>query len=160
MTDLSGAGISVDLPAGWGGEISSEQTTALGSDGTEPPPGARRSSVVHLANFVLPQHRGTFGDGAVELMTFGDVLMVLYEYDSSAAETGLFAHLGTPGPVKVGDFDRYNLQRTIPGQSGIQLFFSEAGRAFCWYIVVGSHFDRIDSLPMINHILGSLVIEP
>jgi hypothetical protein len=93
-------------------------------------------------------------------MDFGDVFMVLFEYERSSAGVGLFAHQGTPGSVKVGDFDRNQLQRLIPGQSGLQLFFSTAGRAFCWYIVIGSHFDRIDSIPTINEVLGALVIEP
>jgi hypothetical protein len=159
MSELSGSGISVDLPTGWGGEISGS-AGVLGSEGVDPPPGVEQSKVMHLANFSLPADRGTFGDGVVEIMDFGDVFMVLFEYERSSAGVGLFAHQGTPGSVKVGDFDRNQLQRLIPGQSGLQLFFSTAGRAFCWYIVIGSHFDRIDSIPMINEVLGALVIEP
>ena len=93
-------------------------------------------------------------------MVYGDVFMVLFEYDRTSAAKGLFAHEGIPGPIKVSDFDRNQLQRAIPGQSGVQLFFTEAGRAFCVYIVVGSHFDRIDALAEVNHILASLVIDP
>jgi len=159
MTDLSGSGISVDLPSGWGGEISVEGVV-LGSDGVDPPPAAHQSNVMHLANFPLPVDRGHFGDGVVEAMAYGDVFMVLYEYDPAGAGTGLFARRGAPVSVKIGDFDRNGLQRAIPGQSGLQVFFSEAGRTFCWYIVVGSHFDRIDALPGINQVLRSLVIEP
>lgn len=160
MTDLSGSGIGVDLPPGWGGEISSERIEVLGSDGVDPPPVAHKSNVMHLANFPLPVDRGDFGDGVVDVMDFGDVFMVLFEYERSSADVGLFARRGTPGPVKVGDFDPSGLQHGVPGQSGLQVFFSEAGRAFCWYIVIGSHFDRIDSLPAINAVLRSLVIEP
>lgn len=160
MSDLSGSGISVDLPPGWGGEIRPERVEALETAGTAPPTLVRVPTLMHLSNFPLPADRGTFGDGVVERMEFGDVFMVLFEYDPASAGVGVFAHQGSPGPVKVGDFDRNALQRRVPGQSGLQLFFTEAGRAFCWYIVVGSHFDRVDALPMINGVLTSLVIEP
>ena len=160
MTELSRSGITLDLPPGWGGEISGDQAPVLGSEGTDPPPGVERSNVAHLANFVLPADRGTFGAGVVEFMDYGDVFMVLYEYERAGAGAWLFAHHGAPGPVKVGDFDRNNLQRLIPGQSGLQLFFTEAGRAFCWYIVIGNHFDRVDALPTVNHVLRSLEIKP
>jgi hypothetical protein len=153
VTDLSGSGISLDLPAGWGGEIRPPGLTRLGADEVKLP------TVAHVANFPLPADRGDFGDGVVEIMQTEDVLMVLYEYDSSKAGDGLFRHEGTPGPLRRGDFDPAMLQRGVPGQSGLQLFFSDAGRAFCWYIVVGSHLDRSDVLPFINHVLGSLRID-
>ena len=35
-------------------------------------------------------------------------------------------------------FDRNSLQRAVPGQSGLQQFFTHRGRAFCLYVVLGS----------------------
>jgi len=159
MTELSGSGISVDLPAGWGGHIRAESVKRLTPAGVDPPVVVRSPTVVHLGNFPLPVDRGEFGTGVVEVMQTQDVFMVLFEYESSSAGTGLFAYTGSPGPVTAGDFDPNQLQRGIPGQSGLQLFFSEAGRAFCWYVVVASHLDRADAMPFINHVLRSLVIE-
>ena len=159
MTELSGSGISVDLPAGWGGHIRAESVKRLTPTGVDPPVVVRSPTVVHLGNFPLPADRGEFGSGAVEVMQTQDVFMVLFEYESSSAGIGLFAYMGSPGAVTAGDFDPNQLQRGIPGQSGLQLFFSEAGRAFCWYVVVASHLDRADAMPFINHVLRSLVID-
>lgn len=159
MTELSGSGISVDLPAGWGGQIRAESVKRLTPAGADPPVVVRAPTVVHIGNFPLPADRGEFGAGVVEVMQTQDVFMVLFEYESSSAGTGLFGHHGPPGPVTARDFDPNQLQRGIPGQSGLQLFFSEAGRAFCWYIVVASHLDRADAMPFMNHVLRSLVVE-
>ena len=159
MTELSGSGISVDLPAGWGGQIRAESVKQLTPAGADPPVVVRAPTVVHIGNFPLPVDRGEFGAGVVEVMQTQDVFMVLFEYESSSAGTGLFRYRGSPGPVTAGDFDQNQLQRGIPGQSGLQLFFSEAGRAFCWYVVVASHLDRADAMPFINHVLRSLVVE-
>jgi hypothetical protein len=47
----------------------------------------------------------------------------------------------------------------LPGQSGLQQFFTHRGRAFCLYVVLGSHIDRAEVLPRVNAVLDSLVIE-
>ena len=52
------------------------------------------------------------------------------------------------------------LRRGIPGQSGTQWFFTEAGRPFSFYAVLGSHTQRSLLVPRVNEVLGSLTLSP
>ena len=52
------------------------------------------------------------------------------------------------------------LRRGIPGQSGTQWFFTEAGRPFSFYAVLGSHALRPALVPRVNTLLTSLDAEP
>ncbi|HJU81637.1 MAG TPA: hypothetical protein VJ796_07785 [Acidimicrobiia bacterium] len=148
MTQLSGEGISVELPSGWEGAIGRS---------TELPDGAQRNVVAHFASFPLPPRRGDFGGGAVDLMDAGDALVVLFDYGQSAVGSALFASEGVPSVI-ASDFDRDILQKSIPGQSGVQRFFTVAGRAICLYVVVGSHIDRAEVIPAVNQLLESVHI--
>ena len=148
MTRLSGEGISFDLPAGWEGAIGRSSELA---------DGAVRNVVAHFASFPLPPRRGDFGGGAVDLMQPDDALVVLFDYGASAVGSALFAFEGLPA-ISGGDFDRDILQKSIRGQSGVQRFFTVSGRAFCLYVVVGSHIDRAEILPQIQQLLGSVRI--
>jgi hypothetical protein len=152
MSRLDGAGIRVEVPAGWEGSISGGGFQLLAD-------GARQPTVMHVASFPLPAERGSFGSGAVELMGTGDVLMVLFEYGADSVGTALFAAEGIPRNLQARQFDRNALQRALPGQSGLQQFFTHRGRAFCLYVVVGSHVDRHDAIPKINAVLDTVEIE-
>ncbi|NNC79142.1 MAG: hypothetical protein HKN94_03220 [Acidimicrobiales bacterium] len=159
MTELSGAGVRVDLPRGWEGEIfnrAPEPTRALS---TTLPTGETARNVIHLANFSLPTERGDFGSGAVELMNSGAVLVILFEHGPESVDTPLFARSGIP-TLSPQDFDPQQMQRTLSGQSGRQVFFNVAGRAFCLYVVLGSHRQRGMLVPVVNEVLANLVIEP
>ena len=145
---VSGAGISVDLPAGWEGSIRPPATL---------PDGAQRHSVTHLANFPLPPVRGEYGSGAVDLMSNGDVLIVLLEFGPESAGTPLFDKTRPPF-LRANDFSRDTLQQRVEGHGGCQRFFTEAGRPFCLYVVVGDHIDRVDVLESINSVLGGISI--
>lgn len=147
---FSGRQIAVDLPAGWEGQL--DEGLQLLSDG------AQRPTVMHLANFPLPPGRGDFGGGAIETMHPGDVLIVLFEYGPESAGQPLFSSQGIPRFVSKGDFSRETLHNSIPHMSGVQRFFTHAGRAFCLYLVVGSHMDRADVLGQINSVLASMEI--
>jgi hypothetical protein len=149
MSTLRAAGITVDLPTGWDGGIAEQ---AVLDDG------AIRRSVTHLANFPLPEHRGDYGAGVVNRMGWTDVLVVLLEFEPASKSEPLFAHKGLPRALRGSDFSRETLQRMIEGQSGSQLFFQEAGRAFCLYVVLGSHTDREDLIPAVNRVLGRIHI--
>ena len=48
------------------------------------------------------------------------------------------------------------VQRPLPGQSGAQYFFTEADRAFCLYVVLGSHARRRQLVPEVNLVLSTL----
>lgn len=152
MTRLNRSGVSVDIPAGWEGDISGGGFELLADGGREP-------TVLQVASFPMPAERGSFGAGAVELMDSGDVFMTLFEYGPDSVGTPLFATQGIPRQVLAGDFDRDALQYGISGQTGLQHFFTHNGRAFCLYIVLGSHLDRADLVPQVNSVLESLVIE-
>jgi hypothetical protein len=148
MTTLSAEGITVDLPIGWEGVIGA--STRLDD-------GSVRNVVAHFASFPLPGRRGDFGGGAVDFMTASDAFVVLFEYGRDAAGSALFGAEGVP-EIASGHFDRSVLQRPMPLQSGVQRFFSAAGRAFCLYVVVGSHVDRAEILPVVNQLIASLRI--
>lgn len=147
---LQSAGMSVDLPAGWEGEI--------GRGGEMAPQGiSRRPTVAHFANFPLPVERADFGAEAVEMMRTGDAFVALFEYGVESADRPLFSHRGVPR-IQARDFDRNALQHGLPGQSGLQRFFTVDGRAFSLYVVVGSHLDRADVIDEINQLLDSVTL--
>lgn len=149
--DLSAHGITVDVPPGWDGEIYRRRAETVGFA----PQSEQSKPVVHLANFPLMAERGDFGSGAVEVMVADNILIVLFEYGSGSVGTTLFRSQGIPR-VAPDDFAPHTMQRPLPGQSGAQYFFTEAGRAFCLYVVLGSHGRRRQLVPEINHILATL----
>lgn len=149
MSFLRRSGISVTLPGGWEGAIAERETLE---------DGAVRRSVTHVANFPLPERRGDYGGGAVEHMRWGDVLIVLLEFEPESTAQPLFARHGLPRDLRPSDFSRDTLQRRIEGQGGSQQFFQESGRAFCLYVVLGSYVDRADLLPAVNAVLARLEI--
>lgn len=142
-------GLTVDTPGGWDVRI---YRRAASEHGEEPFP------VMHAANFALPTIRGDFGSGAVDRMGHDDVLVVLLEFDAASAQTALFANGGIPRP-RPHDFHRAQLQRVLPGQSGAQWFFNTGPRAFCLYVVLGSHHRRARLIPPVNDLLDRLTID-
>ena len=52
------------------------------------------------------------------------------------------------------------LRRGIPGQSGTQWFFTESGRPFSFYAVLGSHAQRPALVPHVNTLLVVAHAEP
>jgi hypothetical protein len=148
---LDQSGIGVEVPPGWEGSISGGDFALLAHGASEP-------TVMHLGSFPLPVERGSFGSGAVELMNNQDIFMALFEYGPDSVGTALFAAEGIPRNLQARQFDRNMLQRALPGQTGLQQFFTHNGRAFCLYVVLGSHIDRADLLPRVNAVLDSLEI--
>ena len=151
MTRMARSGISVDVPTGWEGTIDGGGFEQLSTGGSRP-------TLMHVGSFPLPADRGSFGSGATELMNTDDILIVLFEYGPESAGTPLFAAEGTPRSLSPDDFDRDALQHAIPGQSGVQRFFTTGGRAFCLYVVLGSHIDRIELIPRVNQVLSTVEI--
>lgn len=151
MTRLAGSGIAVEVPSGWEGTIDGGGFPQLAS-------GAVRPTLLHVGSFPLPSGRGSFGSGATELMNTDDILIVLFEYGDDSVGTALFAHEGMPRRLEPDEFDRDALQRPLPGQSGLQRFFTERGRAFCLYVVLGSHIDRNELVPRVNGVLATIEI--
>lgn len=167
---ISGYGLTAALPPGWEGRITklAPQASLAPPASTSRASGARPETDVvettmpfmHLANFPLPPRRGAFGTGAVELMSGADALIVLFEYAANSARTALFAPSGLPRVLYPRAFDPRALQRILPGQAGYQAFFTEAGRPFSLYAVLGSQAQATTSVPAINRVLASLQIDP
>ncbi|MCU1370057.1 MAG: hypothetical protein JWO77_1251 [Ilumatobacteraceae bacterium] len=162
---LQSHGIETDLPAGWEGRIGlrtqpSADARAPGEVSAIGDAGERPNPVVHLANFALPEQRGDFGSGAVDLMGADDVLVVLFEYGPECAGTPLFKRTGIPTDLTPNMFSSSALQRTISGQAGCQIFFTENGRAFCSYTVLGRQSNALRVVPQANAALSRTRIAP
>jgi hypothetical protein len=124
-------GLSVVTPRGWDARI---YQRAAGDGGVTRP-------VLHAADFPLPNVRGDYGSGAVEIMGPDHVFLSLIEFDVAEAGSRLF---DKPRPTRLspGEFGPNQLQRVIAGQAGAQFFFKDRGRPFCLYVVIGSYADR------------------
>ena len=128
-TTVAAHGLRVALPQRWEARVYLRDGTAAD--------GAAIHPVAHLGNFALPPRRGDYGSGAVEVMRAAHAFVALVEFGASEVGTPLFSAQGMPRP-KLVDFATNALQRRLPGQLGVQRFFSENGRAFCLYVVLGS----------------------
>lgn len=161
---LQAHGIETSLLPGWEGRILMRGATTsrdAQKAGVEPDPSfAPPNPVVHLANFALPEDRGDFGSGAVDVMGDGDVLVVLFEYGPESAGTALFRRKGIPTDLRPSMFSASALQRTRPGQAGCQLFFTVENRAFCCYTVLGRQSAAARVLPQANATLAATRISP
>jgi hypothetical protein len=163
VTTIAAEGLSVDLPAGWEGEIyvrSAVPAAAPAANGAAPPAVGRAQPVLQLADFALPRTRGDFGGGAVELMGPRNLFVSLFEHGPGSVGTPLFASHRVPWPVSPSDFGPDRLQRPRPGQAGGQWFFTTEGRAFCLYVVLGSYALRTLLARHVNHALSRVRIGP
>lgn len=175
MPTLDRADLHVDIPSGWEGEIYSRgdagqvvaappsrpsaDPQAFGTaseSGTSSPDTAGRT-FVHLATFPLPADRADYGNGAVQLMGPDDIFIALLEHEREDATQPLFAPVGIP-QLTAADFRTDVLHRTLEGHSGHQRFFHVGDRAFCLYIVIGSHWNRSELVPRVNQMLAGLSI--
>ena len=143
--EISGYGISVDLPPGWEGRIYRR------------PEG---DPTLHAGNFPLPMEDGDFGTRALETMRSDGAFLVATEYDPALAGQGLFSQ-EAPAPLPAtSELNAWALLRVRPGQFGIQRFMTVGGRAFCVYVVVGSIPGPSALLGEANRVLRSLSIVP
>jgi hypothetical protein len=141
-------GLSVVTPRGWDARI---YQRAADADGEVTRP------VLHAADFPLPNVRGDYGSGAVEIMGPDHVFLSLIEFDAAEAKTSLFAK---PRPTRLspGEFGPNQLQRVIPGQAGAQFFFTDRGRPFCLYVVIGSYANRVALVARASEIFRSMEV--
>jgi hypothetical protein len=164
---VRGYGLEASLPAGWEGVLraappSVREPGEVGPMGADPDAGGdvRPGGVFHAGTFGLPSERGDFGSGAVELMRDEDTFVALLEYDPEEAGTALFAAEGLPRRLDPRRFSESALQRAVAGQAGYQHFFTEAGRAFCLYVVLGDVDDRLVQVRRVEQMLANIRIEP
>ena len=158
---LTAYGITTDLPPGWEGRISRRQPPATpdGRTGERGAPGDAPQPVAHLANFALPEDRGDFGSGAVDLMGTGHVFLALFEYGPESLGQPLFAPQGVP-ELRPTMFSATALQRVIQGQAGCQRFFTVHNRPFCLYAVLGRQGEAPVLVPAANLTLRATRIDP
>lgn len=148
MPILSAHGIEAPLPSGFEGRIFVRGT--IGREVTCP--------VAHFATFALPADVGDFGSGAVTLMGPNDIFASLFEYGQESVGTALFSRQGMPRALTTDDFRPTVLRRGLGGQSGTQWFFTESGRPFTLYVVLGSHLRRGALVPRANDLIGAIAI--
>jgi hypothetical protein len=149
MATIRAHGIAAHLPSGFEGRIF-----------VRPPAVGVSYPVGQFATFPIPDDIGDFGSGAVTLMGPADVFATLFEYGPESLGTALFSQQGIPASFTSEDFSPVRLRRGIPGQSGTQRFFTEAGRPFSFYAVLGSHVRRGSLVPTVNQLVSSLFISP
>lgn len=149
MATIRAHGIAAQLPTRFEGRIFVRPAAA----GMSYPVG-------QFATFPIPDDIGDFGSGAVTLMGPDDVFATLFEYGPESLGTALFSAQGRPSSFAPGDFSPVRLRRGIPGQSGLQRFFTEAGRPFSFYAVLGSHVRRESLVPRVNELISSFLISP
>jgi hypothetical protein len=74
--------------------------------------------------------------------------------------TRLFARQGRPVGLSPSDFRPALLRRALAGQAGTQWFFTEAGRPFSFYAVLGNQVNGPQLVPRVNQLLSSLSLSP
>lgn len=164
-------GMALDAPPGWEVRIGRRAPdapppaalfpAALGPVALGPValgPAALSRPVLHAATIALPEVRGDFGGSVTGRLGELDVFVSLFEYGPEAVSTPLFATRGRPD-LGAADFSPAGLQRSIAGQSGRQYFFQESGRAFCLYVVLGSHARRAVLVRRVRTLLGTLDLD-
>ena len=149
MATIGAHGITARLPSGFEGRI----FVRPASVGVTYPVG-------QFATFPIPDDIGDFGSGAVTVMGPSDVFATLFEYGPESVGSALFAQQGRPSALAASDFSPMTLRRGIPGQAGTQWFFTESGRPFTFYAVLGSHSLRAALVPHVNTLLSSLTLSP
>jgi hypothetical protein len=153
---IAAHGLGADLPDGWEGAIRVEREDDLRAAGVA---GGRAFPVAHLASFALPDERGDFGSSAVDHMTAADDFVALLEYGPEEVGTALFSAEGLPRRLDPRRFSSRSLQRTLSGQAGLQHFFSDGGRAFCLYVVLGDAHDAHRHVRSVERVLAGVEIE-
>jgi len=149
--EVAGHGLRVAVPHPWEARLYRRDAAEVNERGELAHP------VLHLANFALPPGRGDYGTGAVELMGSQHVFVALLEFERSEAFRPLFASRGLPRPA-AGEFGPNALQRRLPGQGGVQRFFTERGRPFCLYVVLGSMRNARRLVPGLHRVLDGLQV--
>lgn len=141
--ELSGYGITVDLPPRWEGRIYKR------------PEG---DPTLHTGNFPLPVEDGDFGSRALGVMGAQGAFLVVTEYEGTLAGQGLFSP-EAPAPLPAtSELNPWALLRVRPGQFGIQRFMTVGGRPFCVYVVVGTLPSPSTLLAEANGVLRTLSI--
>ena len=148
---LEAEGFEVVVPEGWEIRISHK---------TEDLHGGASKPVLHAATFALPEERGDYGSGCVEIMGPDDVFVSVLEFGDEAVHSALFPEGRLPRSIDPQKFRTNGMQRWMPGQSAYQAFFTEGDRAFCLYVVIGDHSQRVALAKTAQTLLLSIRLAP
>jgi hypothetical protein len=146
---IADRGLAIDVPTGWEARIF---VPAL-------PPPAINLPVVHASSVALPTARSSFATEATPSLGSAGVLISLVEFEPALAGIGLYAASGVPSGLQAADLDPAALQVPHPQQGGVQRFFSEAGRAFCLYVIAGLGAGLAQRLARANDVIASLRVD-
>ena len=147
---LSNHGLSVTVGDGWDHRIF-RRTPSLAE-------GERTMPILHASTRPLPADRGDFGSGVVDLLAPADIFISLVEFEPDLAGSGLYAAQGMPR-LAPSQFSPSRLQRVFGDRSAAQHFFTEGGRAFCLFVVLGSHARRMAVVPRAARKVNQLNVE-
>jgi len=150
MASLSGQGLAAQLPPGFEGRVF-RRAAAIGTE-TYP--------VMHFATFPIPEGTADFGGGVPVAMAPTDIFAVLFQYGPESLGKALFARVGMPRTLSAEHFKPYLLRRGAPGQAGTQWFFTENGKPFTFYAVLGSGVLAPSLVPKVNRLLAGITISP
>ncbi len=148
---LTRDGISVEVPGGWEARMRRANASEEGG---------RTFPVVHASTVALTGKVADYGGGAVEKLGAEDVFVSLVEFGDEAVGSSLFKEVDVIPTLHPRLFGPNQLQRRLSGQSGAQIFFTFRGRAFCLYVVLGSHSRRASLTNRANQLIGNLDIDP
>ena len=148
MSSVAAHGLHATLPSGFEARIFVRALVG----------GERPFPVAHFATFPLPDDVADFGGGAVTLMGSTDIFAVLFEYGPESLGTALFARQGMVRSLAPEDFRPTVLRRGLGGQCGTQWFFTESGRPFTFYAVLGSQSRRAALVPKVNTLLDGISV--
>ena len=146
---LADRGLALEVPRGWEARIFVPSAPAP----------AVNLPVVHASSVALPLARSSFATEATPLLGASGVLIALVEFESALADAGLYAARGVPARLRGEDLDPAALQLPHPRQGAVQRFFSDAGRAFCLYVVAGLGPALAERLARANDVLASLRVD-
>jgi hypothetical protein len=150
MTRLSSHGIAITVPKGWEGRIFVPDL--------DPP--AINLPILHLTDTVLTTERSSYAPELAARAGGTGILVALLEFDNTLADVGLYEPQGLRLPLTRERFHPKALQFPSRVQEGHQWFFSEGGRAFCLYVVLGTGRGVDRRLAEANRALASLDIRP
>jgi hypothetical protein len=163
MSEMAAHGLALDVPPGWEGRVfrrpEADEAESSAVAGGPAPVGERTFPVMHVSSVPIPNDAADFGSDVVTSLGQDDAFIVLKEFDPADTVHELFALEGMPRTLDPDDFDPGTLQRQLAGQAGRQVFFQEAGRAFCIYVVLGAYTRRHVVVPAVNSVLASIRIE-
>lgn len=145
---LAAHGIAVRLPSRWSGRIFRR---------------AGGNATLHAGDFRLALDDGEFGDRSTGQMPPGATFFALVEYLPGAGlqpGRGLYAPSAISLPLDPTAFSPRRLAHIRPGQTGMQHFFTAAGRPLCLYVVIAADQEPRGrprrQLAALSAVLGSL----